>query len=357
MATLTEIEQKVIALGVRIADEIDAVRAEIVISSGGAPDWSMVQNKPSTFTPAAHTQTASTITDFNTAVDARIAAAGLGGAPDWASITGKPSTFAPAAHNQTSSTITDFNTAVDARIALAGSGAGNVAGDSVSVDGELALFLGTTGKAIKRSNTVPSANGLSLISAANYAAMRTSLGLAIGTDVQAYSAKLGTLAGQTWAADKITYQTSTSALATTDFTAFGRTVVGLSDADGLRGQLALRESIIIAVGDETTALTAGTGKVTFRMPYALTNVEVRASLTTAQASGSIFTIDVNESGTTILSTKLTIDNTEKSSTTAATAPFVSDVTLADDAEITIDIDQIGNGTAKGLKVYLIGRRP
>lgn len=114
------------------------------------------------------------------------------------------------------------------------------------------------------------------------------------------------------------------------------------------------QSIIIACSDETTALTAGTAKVTFRMPYAFTLSAVRASLTTAQASGSLFTVDINEGGVSILSTKLTIDNTEKTSVTAATPAVVSDSALADDAEITIDIDQIGGGTAKGLKVYLIG---
>jgi hypothetical protein len=80
---------------------------------------------------------------------------------------------------------------------------------------------------------------------------------------------------------------------------------------------------------------------------------VRASLTTAQTSGSIFTVDINDSGTSILITKLTIDNTEKTSTTAATAPVISDTAIADDAEITIDIDQVGDGTAKGLKVTIL----
>ena len=116
------------------------------------------------------------------------------------------------------------------------------------------------------------------------------------------------------------------------------------------------QSIVVAASDETTALATGTAKVTFRMPYAFTLTSVRASLTTAQASGSIFTVDINESGTTILSTKLTIDNTEKTSTTAATPPVISDSSLADDAEITIDIAQVGDGTAKGLKVALIGTR-
>lgn len=116
------------------------------------------------------------------------------------------------------------------------------------------------------------------------------------------------------------------------------------------------ESIIVACGDETTAITAGTAKVSFRMPYAFTVTAVRASLVTAQTSGSIFTADINEGGATILSTKLTIDNGELTSTTAATAPVISDTALADDALITVDVDQIGNGTAKGLKIALIGRQ-
>lgn len=115
------------------------------------------------------------------------------------------------------------------------------------------------------------------------------------------------------------------------------------------------QCIAVACSDETTALTTGTAKVTFRMPFAFTLTAVRASLTTAQASGSIFTVDINEAGSTILGTKITIDNTEKTSTTAADAPVISDLNLADDAEVTVDIDQIGTSGAAGLKVYLIGR--
>jgi hypothetical protein len=90
------------------------------------------------------------------------------------------------------------------------------------------------------------------------------------------------------------------------------------------------------------------------MPYAMTLTDVRASLTTAQSSGAIFTVDINKAGASILSTKLTIDNGEKTSVTAATPAVISDSSLGDDSEITIDIDQIGNGSATGLKVYLIG---
>jgi len=114
--------------------------------------------------------------------------------------------------------------------------------------------------------------------------------------------------------------------------------------------------IQLACSDETTALTTGTAKITFRAPCAMTITSVRASLTTAQASGSLFTVDINEAGTSILSTKLTIDNTELTSTTAVTAPVISDSSLADDAQMTIDIDTVGDGTAKGLKITIIGTR-
>jgi hypothetical protein len=112
----------------------------------------------------------------------------------------------------------------------------------------------------------------------------------------------------------------------------------------------------VDVGDETTAITTGTAKKTFRMPFAMTLTAIRASLSTAQVSGSIFTVDVNEGGSTILSTKITIDNGEKTSVTAATPPVISDAALADDAEITIDVDQVGSGEAAGLKITLIGVR-
>jgi hypothetical protein len=118
----------------------------------------------------------------------------------------------------------------------------------------------------------------------------------------------------------------------------------------------LPAEIMVAASDENTAITAGTAKVTFRMPHAMTVTGVRASLTNAQASGSLLTIDINDSGTSILGTKLTIDNTETTSVTAATAATITDSSLNDDAVITIDIDAIGTSGATGLKVTLLGTR-
>lgn len=149
-------------------------------------------------------------------------------------------------------------------------------------------------------------------------------------------------------------RTGSGTVAARTITNGGGTVI--TNGDGVAGNPTIKTlmAIGIACSDETTNLTAGTGKATFRMPFAFTVTGVRATLTTAQASGSIFTVDINEAGVTILSTKLTIDNTEKTSTTAATPPVISDSSLADDAEITVDIDQVGTAGAKGLKIWLIG---
>lgn len=112
--------------------------------------------------------------------------------------------------------------------------------------------------------------------------------------------------------------------------------------------------ISIAVSDETTALSTGAAKITFRMPYAMTLSEIRGSLTTAQAAGALLSFNVKENGVTVFSTLPTFDNTEKTTVTAATASILSDIALADDSEITVDIMTIGDGTAKGFKVHLIG---
>ena len=121
------------------------------------------------------------------------------------------------------------------------------------------------------------------------------------------------------------------------------------------GDASITESFIIAASDETTALSTGTAKATFRMPYAFTLTGVRASVGTAPV-GSVITVDINEAGSSILSTKITIAAGSKTSV-GGTAPVISDSALADDAEITIDIDTVGSSTAgAGLKVTLIGNQ-
>lgn len=112
--------------------------------------------------------------------------------------------------------------------------------------------------------------------------------------------------------------------------------------------------MIIALSDEVTALSISTAAVSIRMPLAMTLTEVRASVVAAPV-GSTIIVDINQAGTTILSTKLSIDDGEFTSTTAAVPAVISTSALTDDALVTFDIDQVGSGTeGAGLKVYLIG---
>lgn len=126
-------------------------------------------------------------------------------------------------------------------------------------------------------------------------------------------------------------------------------------------QEALEEVVMIAVSDETTDLTTGDGKAKFRMPFAIALSEIRASVNTAPAGSTIIIdveVDIDESsGGTILSTLLTIDAGEKTSTTAATPAVISNPNIPDDSEVTINIDQVGSGTAgAGLKLTFKGKR-
>lgn len=113
--------------------------------------------------------------------------------------------------------------------------------------------------------------------------------------------------------------------------------------------------ILIAVGDESTALAAGTAKITFRMPFAMTLDAIpRGSLTTASSSG-VVQVDINLNGSTIFSTELTIDENELTSTSALAPAVLSTAALTDDGQITIDI--VADGTnAAGLKCLLRGYR-
>ena len=116
------------------------------------------------------------------------------------------------------------------------------------------------------------------------------------------------------------------------------------------------EHFCIAASDSVTSITTGTAKETWRMPYAFVLTGVRASVNTAPV-GSTIIIDINEGGSTILGTKLSIDASEETSVTAASAATITDASLADDSEMTIDFDQVGSTTpGKGVKVCLLGNQ-
>lgn len=84
-----------------------------------------------------------------------------------------------------------------------------------------------------------SAFGASLVDDANAAAGRTTLGVVIGTDVQAYDAGLQSISGLTTAADTMIYTTALDVYATTSLTSYARTLLDDADAGTARTTLGL----------------------------------------------------------------------------------------------------------------------
>lgn len=113
------------------------------------------------------------------------------------------------------------------------------------------------------------ADGSSLVTAANYAAMKALLDLEIGTDVQAYDADLAAIAGLTSAADKGIQFTGAGTAGTFDLTAFAKTLLDDANAAaalatlGAQAQLTFTSdangiAIGILIGGTTYYIQAGT---------------------------------------------------------------------------------------------------
>lgn len=114
------------------------------------------------------------------------------------------------------------------------------------------------------------------------------------------------------------------------------------------------EQFVIALSDETTSITTGNAKMSWAYGYDFTITEIYTILGQAQSSSGAVTVDVNKNGSTILSTKPSIDANESTSLTG-TAAVISTATSTKGDIFTADVDAAGTG-AKGLKLIVVGHR-
>lgn len=102
---------------------------------------------------------------------------------------------------------------------------------------------------------------------ANIGTAVANLGLTIGLNTQAYNAVLTSIAAQTWAADKIAYGTSSSAVSLTTLSSFMRTVIDDVDAAAAQATLGLVIGTNVQAYNANLAAIAGLTSAADKLPY------------------------------------------------------------------------------------------
>ena len=182
-------------------------------------------------------------------------------------------------------TVATFTVDAQGRLTLAADVAIAIANTAVSGLGTMSTqnsgSVSITGGSITGITDLAVADGGT--GASNASDARTNLGVAIGSNVQAYDALLASIAGLTFGADSFIYGTGSDAAAVATITSFGRTLVNSAAASNARTTLALGT---IATLDEATsaqyqANTADKALSTDQVWGALTEVALTDAATIA----------------------------------------------------------------------------
>jgi hypothetical protein len=115
--------------------------------------------------------------------------------------------------------------------------------------------------------TVFTAMARSLLDDPDAATMRATLGLALGIDVEAHDADLTALAALASAADKLPYSTGAQAWALTTLTAFARTLLDDVDAATMRTTLGLVIGTNVEAHDADLTALAALASAADKLPY------------------------------------------------------------------------------------------
>lgn len=213
-------------------------------------------------------------------------------------------------------------TAVEAGLQPNDAGLTSIAGLTTSAN----QMIYTTGSDTYATTSLTAA-GRAILDDASASAQRTTLGLAIGTNVQAYDAGLNSIAGLTTAANKMIYTTGSDTYSTTDLSSFGRSLIDDADASAAR-----------------TTLGLGTAATTASTAYA-TSAQGALADSAVQPSDNISTL-TNNSGYITGYTVTESDVTTHQAALSITESQISDLGsyLTGNQTITLSGDATGSGT-------------